>query len=421
MARQMKNAQDHIQGDDDDNHLPTSTSPQRQLMLTLAVSGYESLLRYFMQDAHLHVPLGRSLYESLRFGHHRFAKRLIELGTTPRQQRLRLAVKQIRRAVTNGEPSILLALWLEPDLWEASEFTTIFPNDEHWSYGISSGLYPRSIQDVATTVALMLGIDLSRTQIVLLCMIATKTKRFPGELIHNLLYLSPNVFYILAAIGRSAFSVGLLKLVRQYQQCPHLNRVYQPHPALFEFFQFSVSHMDQYAQYVDGAHKSINLYTEPWVNRLTEPVFAAIITVFFFTMAGHFAPQLELSQYAQMPAVQAVVMALILFIKNHDITMSLVIALAFLFLLHHITAVKQKKAQQESFSPMTSIIPGCLNVKMTDIYTSFANDQEKMLQAIRWSQFPGNVPLTDEYAPLVATYLINAGYAISAAGCGAPN
>lgn len=62
--------------------------------------------------------------------------------------------------------------------------------------------------------------------------------------------------------------------------------------------------------------------------------------------------------------------------------------------------------------PKTMIHPGCTNTTVFDLLESFGNDKEGLLAAMVRSRVPADVKLNDDYAPLIATYLMYFGYKI---------
>jgi hypothetical protein len=61
----------------------------------------------------------------------------------------------------------------------------------------------------------------------------------------------------------------------------------------------------------------------------------------------------------------------------------------------------------ELIMPDTDTYLGCRNIKEKDILDMFEGDVEKANQAMYEIGVPGNLPLNDNNAPLIATYLIN--------------
>lgn len=61
----------------------------------------------------------------------------------------------------------------------------------------------------------------------------------------------------------------------------------------------------------------------------------------------------------------------------------------------------------------TDIHPDCLGITLEDLLKVFDMDMGKLMQAVRNSAAPMNIPITSEFAPLLSMYLINAGYKIN--------
>ena len=97
---------------------------------------------------------------------------------------------------------------------------------------------------------------------------------------------------------------------------------------------------------------------------------------------------------------------------------TLAIALGMLFLY---TQVCHHKKIEKFEGPANGIFPGCAGVTVADLIQSFNNDKKALLNAMLFSRVPQNTKLTDYYAPLIATYLLNHGYQFNVPTCNPPN
>jgi hypothetical protein len=94
--------------------------------------------------------------------------------------------------------------------------------------------------------------------------------------------------------------------------------------------------------------------------------------------------------------------------SQHDPLLGIATAVVFLIVIDLIN-----KNQMENFEgPKSGIYPGCLNIKAADILESFDNNKEQLLNAMMISRIPYNVTIDDHHAPLIATYLLNHGFAL---------
>ena len=150
------------------------------------------------------------------------------------------------------------------------------------------------------------------------------------------------------------------------------------------------------------------------------PAVLALLQVMLVSYAGLVAPKLpeEVSTWTAHPASKVVILTLILWTANKDPGTSLAIAMAFLTILHLVGA---RDASLESFEgPKTAILPGCMNFTVYDLLESFNNSSDDLYKAMVMAKVPGNVPVSDEYAGLIATYLINNGVSLRPGPCIAP-
>lgn len=72
--------------------------------------------------------------------------------------------------------------------------------------------------------------------------------------------------------------------------------------------------------------------------------------------------------------------------------------------------------QKDGFAlvkPELNIHPGCSDMKVQDLMNYFNGDQQALLVAMNNASCPYNIVLTDENAPIIATYLINNNHNIS--------
>ena len=135
------------------------------------------------------------------------------------------------------------------------------------------------------------------------------------------------------------------------------------------------------------------------------------VMLFIIFYGAHFASVLPKTwlTYLNNVYVRILVISIILWLNHIDPVLSLVLALIFVSVIN----LANNKGILESFTwegPQTSIYPGCVNMTISDILESFGNDKDKLSQAIVMSKIPADVELTDYYAPIIATYLLYAGF-----------
>jgi hypothetical protein len=151
------------------------------------------------------------------------------------------------------------------------------------------------------------------------------------------------------------------------------------------------------------------------VNTTLDPLFNDNIRPFimlFLTVYGSLAAP-------GMPApVQSVVgtiwfkiiyLSLLVWIANKDPGIAIAATIAFIGILN----VSSNRGLFETFEgPTTAIYPGCMNLTVFDLLESFNNDKEALMNAMLVARVPGDVTVTDYYAPLIGTYLLNKGFVL---------
>ncbi|KAI8819847.1 uncharacterized protein EV422DRAFT_507040 [Fimicolochytrium jonesii] len=147
-----------------------------------------------------------------------------------------------------------------------------------------------------------------------------------------------------------------------------------------------------------------------------EPFFknkalSGVLQMMFVAYASLIAPQIpkEWHWVFEHAGFRIGVMFLILWTSNSDPTFTITLAVAFILLLQNLG----KFHLTEGFEgPKTAIYPGCMNLKVADLLSSFNNSQEDLMQAMQISNVPFLIHISDDTAPLIGTYLMNKGYKI---------
>lgn len=143
---------------------------------------------------------------------------------------------------------------------------------------------------------------------------------------------------------------------------------------------------------------------------LEKPAVASVLKIVLILYASLIAPDLpaSISWLFNNIVTRVLMIFLIAYTANKDPGLSIVIALAFVMSINFLKG----KGLLEMFriDQNTNISPDCFGVTMQDILNVFGGDEQAMYQAMRNAVVPYNVPVNDEFAPLIATYLINKGY-----------
>lgn len=163
--------------------------------------------------------------------------------------------------------------------------------------------------------------------------------------------------------------------------------------------------MDLYSSFNNQANQIL----EP----LNDPTIRTFLMIFLATCGGLAAPSIAKAKYAWIfdkTIFRVAFLTMLLWIGNHDPGVSLGVAMVFLAVM---TSLSGKSLSFEMFEgPATAIYPGCMNMTVFDLLESFKNDKEALMNAMLVSRVPGDVKVTDYYAPLIATYLLSRGFTL---------
>ena len=144
---------------------------------------------------------------------------------------------------------------------------------------------------------------------------------------------------------------------------------------------------------------------------ITNNKLVKIVLAISFMMYGSLAAPAFPKQYMYLLDNQYFKVAFLAFIawtSQHDPLLGIATAVVFLIVIDLIN-----KNQMENFEgPKSAIYPGCTNMKAADLLESFDNNKEQLLNAMIISRVPYNVVIDDYHAPLIATYLLNHGFAL---------
>ena len=149
-------------------------------------------------------------------------------------------------------------------------------------------------------------------------------------------------------------------------------------------------------------------------DQILKPVFNKYVLAILLVLFGLYAP-LCLPQpcdntktYLQHPIAQSVALALTVYTLTQNTLVSAGVAGAF-FGVSYLARGRKLETFQ---GPKTMIYPGCMNITVFDLLDSFGNDKDALLLAMLKTKIPADVKLTDDFSPLIATYLMSFGYKI---------
>lgn len=159
---------------------------------------------------------------------------------------------------------------------------------------------------------------------------------------------------------------------------------------------------------MDHLNKSINTS----LKSVNSPLVENVLKLAFILYLPQLAPVLPqgIIEFFSNPLLKFFLFFLVGWINTKDTSISLIAALLLVIIVNFVAGrglLEMFKMEQD-----TNTHPGCLGLTMIDILNVFNGDEEAMKQALYNLQLPLNIPLTDEFAPKIATYLINHGYVV---------
>lgn len=147
------------------------------------------------------------------------------------------------------------------------------------------------------------------------------------------------------------------------------------------------------------------------MNVLQNPVVKGSLHLFLFVYAAMIIPALpkDATWIFDNIYFRVAFLFLITWVANKDPALSLSLAITFIAILNF---VNNKGLFERFEGPSTAIYPGCMKLTVNDLLESFKNEKEDLLNAMKASRVPENILITDYYAPLIGTYLINRGFVL---------
>ena len=136
------------------------------------------------------------------------------------------------------------------------------------------------------------------------------------------------------------------------------------------------------------------------------PLSYALIIIVSLYAAGLRQQNATLDTLFLNPAFRILVLFLILWTSNKDPAISILTTLALVVGLNLWSGRSFLEFFQGDEYAVTAVLPTCLNVTAKDLLASFGGDAEKLVKAMAQVGVPPNVQVNDDYAPLIATYLV---------------
>ena len=167
---------------------------------------------------------------------------------------------------------------------------------------------------------------------------------------------------------------------------------------------------------MDGLLYNFNNTVNNVLDPLNDPNIRSAVMLFLVLYGGLAAPALPPSWKGKFDNIffRFGMLAMILWTGSRDPGVAIVAAVVFIVVLN-IAGGKGAFERFETFEgPATAIYPGCMNMKVYDLLESFKNNKDALLSAMQVARVPGDVKVTDLYAPLISTYLMNKGFTLKA-------
>lgn len=143
--------------------------------------------------------------------------------------------------------------------------------------------------------------------------------------------------------------------------------------------------------------------------RVNQSVMVAMALV-AATTVHKFNP--AVTDFIQSPFVVFMVITLYLYNRNKNVLVSMATAFFCTVLIGILTMPEPLVKVRETFEliyPGTNSHASCANIQIKDLLSAFDGDVIELKKAMDRSSVPYNLQLTDADAPVIATYLINAG------------
>ena len=143
--------------------------------------------------------------------------------------------------------------------------------------------------------------------------------------------------------------------------------------------------------------------------RINQSVMVAMSLV-AATTVHKFNP--AVTDFFQSPFIVFMVVTLYLYNRNKNILVSMATAFFCTVFVGILTMPEPLMKVRETFEliyPGTNSHASCANIQVKDLMDAFDGDETELKRAMDSSSVPYNLHLTDENAPEIATYLLNAG------------
>ena len=155
-----------------------------------------------------------------------------------------------------------------------------------------------------------------------------------------------------------------------------------------------------------------NNTTNDFLGYFTQYKVVKIALFISIILYGHLAAPLFPKKFLWIfdnPLFKIFFLSFIAWTSHHDPLLGIATSIVFLLVVDLINKVNL----EESFEgPSNAIYPGCMNITVSDLLESFKGEKEQLLNAMVISRVPYDVKIDDLNAPIIATYLLNHGFAL---------
>lgn len=158
---------------------------------------------------------------------------------------------------------------------------------------------------------------------------------------------------------------------------------------------------------LQDTYRSIDSRANDAASILKNQYVAAVLQVIFIGYAAKFATQIPVRFHwiFTNPLFRVAILSLILWSSSKNAGYACVVMGAFIAFTYFFN-----KRYEGYTGFKTAIYPGCTNTTQADLLDSFGGNRDKLAEAMQDSLVPFNIIISDESAPLIATYLMNHGY-----------
>ena len=143
--------------------------------------------------------------------------------------------------------------------------------------------------------------------------------------------------------------------------------------------------------------------------RINQSVMVAMSLV-AATTVHKFNP--AVTDFFQSPFIVFMVITLYLYNRNKNVLVSMATAFFWTVFIGILTMVEPLEKVRETFEliyPGSDMHASCADIKLADLMGAFDGDEVELKTAMDKSSVPYNLSLSDADAPIIATYLLNAG------------